>query len=325
MVIWAAKANKALHSAQINPPSPFEFDLLSLTFPAMCLQCLSAPPTLFSSHSIPTTRSWSVEPPGLTQFESLQRWLETKLQAWRQRTRTIALEKQHQMNGLNGHLAHNQLSTEVSEETCYTNHLHDAFQAWKALPDKQKQETWRTETLRAYAREQEKRCASDSRLHRLEQETQHLRAQLALLSKCQQPQDFLLFPPTTLPLPPALATAASSYPDFDPADWDYDRLVTKWRSRLQSSRSMAGQSALPGAAVKNWNLSTPTSGANGTAAAGTPALVYGEQEHGHGVQRRQARRVDSTEDAECDEEYEDEGGGRGMGMGISRGRRRRCC
>lgn len=215
----------------------------------------------------------------------------------------MALEKQHQVNGMNGHMARNQLDTEAEEEARYTKHLHDAFQAWKALPEKQKHEAWRTESLRAYAREQEKRHEADARLQRVEQEAQHLRAQVAQLSKCQQPREFVLFPPTTLPLPTDIAKAAletAAQSGFDAADWDYDRLVAKWKSRIRGDHNthMAGQQPLPTAApMKNWNFSTP--GANGSTAGSTPRHLFPEQP---------PRRVDSTEDAEHDEDYDEDGG-----------------
>lgn len=222
--------------------------------------------------------------------------------------RAMALEKQHQVNGMNGHMARNQLDTEAEEEARYTDHLRDAFQAWKALPEKQKQEAWRTEALRAYTREQEKRHEADARLQRVEQEVQHLRAQVSQLSKCQQPREFVLFPPTTLPLPTHIAKAASetaAQSGFDTADWDYDRLVAKWKSRLRGDRNnrLGGQQPLPNSApIKSWNFSTP--GANGTttAAASTPRLLLYPEHHAP------PRRGDSTEDADHEEDYEEDGG-----------------
>ena len=299
----SVKTDDVLRSTQANPPSPFDSDILCLTFPAMCLRYLSTPPTIFSTHPIATNRSWSVETPGPAQLESLQRWLENKLQNWRQGTRDVALEKEHLVKGMNGHMARHQLETQGEEEAKYTKHLHDAFQAWKALPEKQKQETWRVESLHAYAREQGKRKEAETRLRRVEQEAQHLRAQVDQLSKCQQPREFVLFPPKTLPLPAETAKAASETIGFDTADWDYDRLVAKWKNRLQHDRNMAGQIPLPNA-PKSWNFSTPAADgrANGMPAAAappssTPRHLY--QEH------TQPRRVDSTEDAEHDEDYDE--------------------
>lgn len=218
--------------------------------------------------------------------------------------RAVALEKQHQVNGMNGHMARNELDTEAEEEARYTNHLRDAFQAWKALPEKQKQEAWRTEALRAYTREQEKRHEADARLQRVEQEVQHLRAQVAQLSKCQQPREFVLFPPTTLPLPTDIAKAASetaARSGFDTADWDYDRLVAKWKSRLRGDRNnrLGGQQPLPNnAPIKSWNFST--AGANGTAS--TPRHLLYPEHHAP------PRRGDSTEDADHEEDYDEDGG-----------------
>lgn len=62
---------------------PFDFDPLSLDFPALCLQCLEPPPTLFSSTQHPTSTSWSITPPGEKQNEALQSYFQEEFRKWK--------------------------------------------------------------------------------------------------------------------------------------------------------------------------------------------------------------------------------------------------
>jgi len=176
------------------------------------------------------------------------------------------------------------------------------YQTWKALTEKQRQESWRIESLRAYAREQEKRKETEARMYRIEQEAAHLRAQLHELSKCQQPREFLLFPPTTFPLPSEVAKVASNT-NFDPADWDFDRLTTKWKARIQNERSMAAQSALPNGGPKNWNFSAPTAA---TGSNGAPAIDRRGGGQGHSHEGNQDDERDDDDDGDMDDAPGDE-------------------
>src|SRR4051812_46480820 len=62
---------------------PFEFDPLTLDFPALVLQCLEPPPTIFSSTFYPTPTSWSLQPPGGDQFKALENHFQEEFKKWR--------------------------------------------------------------------------------------------------------------------------------------------------------------------------------------------------------------------------------------------------
>ncbi|KAH7176042.1 hypothetical protein EDB81DRAFT_874859 [Dactylonectria macrodidyma] len=59
---------------------PFDFNPLSLDFPALTLQCLQPPPTLFSSTQHPTSTSWSIQSPRQRVFDALRSYFQTEFQ-----------------------------------------------------------------------------------------------------------------------------------------------------------------------------------------------------------------------------------------------------
>jgi len=249
-----------LLSARGQPaPTPFDFDPFSLTYPALCLRCLHAPPTLFSGQPFSTTTSWSIEAPGPAQLEPLRQYFQETYRRWRSE-RAVADGRKDQRNHANGHINGYNYSDQQAqqEQDKVMKHLTSAFNHWKVVPEKQRQESWRLEVLRAYAREQEKQKATAASLENAEQEVLHLRAQVEQLSKCQQPREFLLFPPASVPIPQDTIKEMSKA-GLDLAALDYDKLVDKWKAVMHRHRKpnagMAAQKPLPDSTT-----TTPSSG-----------------------------------------------------------------
>lgn len=245
-------------SARSQPaPTPFDFDPFSLTYPALCLRCLHPPPTLFSGQPFSTTSSWSIEAPGPAQLEPLRQYFQETYRRWRSE-KAVAEGRKDPRNLVNGHSNGYTYSDQQAqqEQDKVMKHLTSAFNHWKVVPEKQRQESWRLEVLRAYAHEQEKQKATAVSLESAEQEVLRLRAQVDQLSKCQQPREFLLFPPTAIPIPQD-AIKEMSKTGLDLAALDYDTLVDKWKGVIhrhhRSNTGMAAQKPLPDA------ITTPSS------------------------------------------------------------------
>jgi hypothetical protein len=155
-------------------------------------------------------------------------------------------------------------------EDSVTSHISAAFKHWSSLPATQQHESYHLEILRAYARETEKRKSVDAQLVRVQQEADHLRAQVEKLSACQNPREFTLLPPETIPITRAASRELHGQAaKFE--DWDYDRLITKWQGVVKSDRrnrgNLAAQRALPALETqptpKTRSLSTPGGLTNG--------------------------------------------------------------
>lgn len=223
-------------SLRAHPRAPFEFNWFGESFPAICLRCLSAPPSLLSAPTNPSGGAWPVEPPGQDQFQALETSLELKLSKLKQQRDSTAVDQQRKPNGVNGHAGQHQPTSEGNEEkAAYIKHLTSVYQKWNALSEKEKQENWRLECQRAFTREMEKHKETEFKLDKAEQELQHLRAQLEQQNDSLRPKVFSRFPPATMPLSrQALQTLSDSN---DLSGWNYEAAILKWKARIQYERS----------------------------------------------------------------------------------------
>lgn len=218
-----------------HPPSPFEFNFFSLSFPELCLQCLSAPHTLLAGSAVPDRFSWSVEAPKPIYHDLLREWLGSKLKDWQRQGKSHHFPNQIvQPNGTNGHSYDSESIGEV--EGKYYQHLTHVYESWKALPEKQRQELWRTECAKAFAREQEKHKQTKRSLELAEQESQHLRSQLTSRNPYDHSTEYTQFGISTLPLSRG---TTRNLPDLP----SYEALLSRWRTRLALQRSV--QNPLP--------------------------------------------------------------------------------
>lgn len=199
---------------------------------------------------VPDRFTWSFEAPKYIQHDLIREWLGSKLKDWQQqRNQYLSSTLDNQSNGTNGHSQNHFDQDSLGEvEETYFQHLSSTYESWKALPDKHKQEIWRAECAKAFAREQEKHKETTSKLELAEQEIQHLRAQLSQRSPYDPGSDYSLFPNSTLPISRA---TSSQLPN--PATWNSESLISTWRARIQHQRSV--QQPLP--PPSPWATATP--------------------------------------------------------------------
>ncbi len=214
---------------------------------------MSAPHSLLSNPAIPDPKPWSTDAPKTAHYELLCLWLDSHLRDWhRQRLPQSGPNTNHQFNGSNGHEQEGSDNFR-KEAQQYKQHLSSVYEQWKVLSDKKKQDTWLLECAKALAREQERHKETKHQLHLAEQKVQLLCSQL---SQNQRPPEFSAYIPSTFPISRETADHLPS-PDF----FDYDTLLSKWKGRIQSTRSM--QQPLP--THQRWtNTPAPDSNNNHT-------------------------------------------------------------
>lgn len=210
------------------------------------LRCLPTPATLFSTQPFPTASSWSLDPPAQAQFEALVHHLRTVYKNWaadvaaavQSRKTSSSTASDPDTGMVNGFDHPSSVAEEEAEKII--RHTTDAFDHYKSLSDKVKAETWRLELQRAYSRERQLHADTKDRYEQAKQEIEQLRVQVERLSNCQQPREFTLYPPSMIPLGGAvlrqLTTSASDGSTSSATDWDYDRLLTKWKGVVLGSR-----------------------------------------------------------------------------------------
>ena len=230
----------------------------------MVLHCLAAPPTLYSTQPFPTVNSWSLDPPGEMQCQALVAYLREQSRNWQSElARPEPRAGRHESivagrrlrDSINAEgLRHAMMSagTAQEQEERVIKHAQDAYAHWNLQSDLQKYDGWRLEILRAYSREKEKRQELEARLEEALQDVAHCRAQVDRLSRCQQPREFILNPPSPMPISSEtvkeLSAASTAH-----QDWEYDRLLSKWKGVVQDHRrsvsGMAGQRPLAPSAL----------------------------------------------------------------------------
>ncbi|KAH7119709.1 hypothetical protein B0J11DRAFT_551833 [Dendryphion nanum] len=230
-------------NAKASGPSLFDFDPYTLNFPGLCLHILPAPSTLFSPSPFPTNESWSISPPGQVQFDSLNRHV---------RERLIALQRQRQINQMYPNNPHsNPSSTNNSplptpplfepDPQRLFGHIADAYQHWSTQTDKHRQEIWQLEILRSYARANDLRREAEISLENARREIEYLKANRWSSGASElSPVIFNIAPDT-------VKEVGKLGMDF--RNWDYDRLIDKWRNIVREGKStakgMAAQKPLP--------------------------------------------------------------------------------
>ncbi|KAI0594911.1 hypothetical protein F4775DRAFT_410757 [Biscogniauxia sp. FL1348] len=203
----AAKQNIDMNSV------PFDFDPLSLDFPALTLQCLQAPPTLFSSTPHPTSTSWSIQPPSQKQFEALQTYFQEEFRKWRVTCAmaTTASSEELTYPPSNPHFPRDVREgvkkaekAAASLEKQINEHLQSTYQVWEQLPQARRSELWILELARSVGRRQKDIEKFKGIQHTMKQENANLKTQIEHLNRLQQPREFRIVPPATLPIEESL-------------------------------------------------------------------------------------------------------------------------
>ncbi|KXJ89696.1 hypothetical protein Micbo1qcDRAFT_196502 [Microdochium bolleyi] len=247
---------------------PFDFDPLSLDFPALTLQCLRPPPTLFSSIPHPTSTSWSIEPPSEKQREALRVYFQEHFQRWKSicasattaanedlsypPLQTLAPDVRESV--LNAEKSATVLEAQVSE------HVESMYQIWNDLAPDRKRELWIVELARGIGRRQKEVDAVKEQRRLLQQENANLKSQVEQLNRLQQPREFRVSSPATIPIEESIVAYMFGNPiamarrgiglDGEARHMDLNTVVSvaieRWKSVIVSSRSqgMAAQRPL---------------------------------------------------------------------------------
>ncbi|KAI2780384.1 hypothetical protein F4815DRAFT_147974 [Daldinia loculata] len=256
---------------------PFDFDPLSLDFPALTLQCLQAPPTLFSSTPHPTPSSWSIQPPAQKQFEALKTYFKEEFRKWKVACATATTSSHEDLTYPPSRASFPRDVREAvkkAEEAAATleaqvcEHLQSTYHVWEQLPVQRRTELWGLELARSVGRRQKEVEKLKETHFSMRQENANLKAQIDQLNRLQQPREFRIVPPATIPIEESLLSylldlGSKGYRgiglETEDRHVDLDtvvgRAIERWKAVIVSSRGagMAGQRTL------EQTITTPTS------------------------------------------------------------------
>lgn len=274
------------HRIHIDMSSmPFDFNPLALDFPALTLRCLSPPPTIFSSTQVATATSWSVSPPAQQQYDALRNYFDEEFRKWKITCASATTVAQDDIQYPPVHGAVNDPKEAIARaeknadrlQSQVNDHLQAVYNAWRNLPEQQKQDMWFLEMARNMSTKHSQIEALKEEQQKLRQEIQNLKSERDALSRLQHPREFKLMPPMTFPtsqkfldyiLEEGVVRGRTSIGfSMDDRHEDIGPVVTaaieRWKNVIVSTRAqqngMNAQRALDQAALANGGPVTPVS------------------------------------------------------------------
>ena len=280
--------------------TPFDFEPLSLDFPALCLQCLEPPPTLFSSTQHATATSWSITPPGDKQYEALQRYFADEFQKWKitcAAATTVVNEDLtyppsatiYKQDLIKDAVRRAEKTAENLEKEI-AEHMESIFTGWQGLSEQQRRDFWLLELARGVGRKQKELGSMQNTQHSLKQENANLRTQIEHLNRLQQPREFKILPPATIPLDRKIIDfflmegvvhgKAGVGMNLNDRHSDLNTVVAaaidRWKNVIVSTRASSGMGAQR--SLNSQPSDAPDSGnANGSTNAGGGNLTKAQQ------------------------------------------------
>ena len=198
---------------------------------------LPKPPTIGAVQVIENDKSWPVKAPGQSHFELLQQQLSRHLEEFEKEKARDAVSREGLEDSpmVNGHKQNRK-----EDFSPYYAHLSQTYDAWASVSEPKRVEMWHLESLRAFSREKQAHEESLRKLANAEAEAAHLRLQVRRLNECQQPREFLSYPPQQFGVSRPTANLVA-----DAADTPLEReaMITKWTARVKANASF--QRSLP--------------------------------------------------------------------------------
>lgn len=168
------------------------------------------------------------------------------------RERLLAQQRQRQINQVYPALGHSNPSSAANsplptpplfdpDPQKLFNHIADAYNHWQHQPENVRQEHWQIEILRCYARANDARRETEVQLENARREIEYLKANRWTSGAPD-------LSPVSITLGADTAKELSKQ-GMEYRNWDFDRLVDKWRTVVRESTStasgMAAQKQLP--------------------------------------------------------------------------------
>ncbi|EHK97241.1 hypothetical protein M7I_7020 [Glarea lozoyensis 74030] len=273
----------ARYRTRVDGPPTFDYDPLTLDFPALCLRCLPPPPTLYQTIPISTSSSWSVQPPDDQQYIALREHFSKEFNRFRVACSlgrvpmddmsyppSDAFETLDEAAEMTA-----RAEAEANEfETRISTHLHAVYAQWNSLQPARRQEIWMLEMARGLGRKSEDISKLKKDLEISHQETAHLKIQIDELNRLQYPREFRLVSPTTVPISGELMHRLGEFTttkklvgyNLEDKHMHLDTLVSRamerWKTVVKEARgngnSLAAQRSLSGESAPSTASAPPT-------------------------------------------------------------------
>lgn len=251
---------QTLHAARarIEHEQMFPFDALSLDFPALVLQVLPSPPTLFSTTPSPTSESWPVlRPPNAATRTSVSTAILTRFAPHLPAPLTNLPPRALADALPSTRPPPHDLDLCTADLIRHLDHLNSTYAHWSSLAPAAQLDAWSLALLRHAAATSTRATDAEKALARVQLELDHLRAQFDTLKAAglHGPGLALSHPLGTTParLPASLSPettrelSTSAAADIGAGGWEaeQERLLSRWRALIRAGKGItAGQARL---------------------------------------------------------------------------------
>lgn len=272
-------------------PAIFDYDPLSLTFPALTLHCLPPPPTLQQSTTVPTTKSWSIFPPDEPQYQALRAHFSNVFHRWRVQCAIATTVPRDDLSYPPTNIFGNEDPAELAQraeaeaselEIKIAEHLHSMYAHWISLPASKRMKVWTLELARGVGRKSNEVERLKKEKEQAQQEAAHLRQQVEELSRLQHPREFKIVPPSTIPVSSAimyqlgeLGLGGAHGVGFNlmdrhvQLDTVIERAIGRWKAVVRDARSGSASGL---SAQRNFSGDSSTAAPSHTNAENTPVI-----------------------------------------------------
>ena len=267
---------------------------MALDFPSLALHCLPPPPTLNQSHPLPSTSSWSILPPGDSQYQALRTHFSSAIHNWRVSCAIATTTPREDFSYPPPELfnlpedpsevAQRAEAVAMDLESRISDHLHQAFGHWNSLTPQRRTELWTLELARSVGKKAVEVETLKKEKELITQEAAHLRIQVDDLSRLQHPREFKLLAPTTIPLDSTIMSHLAesglnmSSTGFNIMDRNLhldavvDKVIGRWKgvvkeargasSGLTTQRSLSGDSTVSTAHMSEFQSTAKPTASN---------------------------------------------------------------
>lgn len=243
---------------RLQRPQPFDHDLYTLNFPAMCLRVQPPPSGLFSTTPYSNGNTWPLDIPSQPQYEGVKHIIRNRIKTYY----SVFPPDHLRFAATRAELESGIAKTIESQAESYFQHLHSMYLQWQALQEPERRHIWQLEIMRAYVNSIQDHQTTKRRLEESDDKAETLKKQLENAYNKNNNNNTSRSNSSTSNNNPSIPVSVVRdlvEHSTNLHDWDYEALIQRYKSVAQDSWDNRLESAVwYGTAQDPWFASSLT-------------------------------------------------------------------